>query len=508
LGELTLAATKPEKEYTDSSVGDEGMIDLLAIFTGVLSVFLAAILTTIDLLLKPGLLIPNVGGSPVAVAISSDSMIFFAAILAILAIATVLNDLLTTRTGRRFTIHVSLILGFLGALLYFLNVPAPLYLTLTAMSICLFTLIWGSVLSTLNSQVLTFMLMSICIFIGIVVLIGTQLTSTETFALLILFYIISWLSIQRVSRASLDRIAFASRRQSIERHVRGKGNSFTLVLVGGMFGTIAVLASSVELALGELTLALGTCLLLAGLIVVFFYRNLHSSLGNVAKRTLSLAMIISLAPFPFLDRVGQMICICFLFVASTVNLILIIDSILETSRFNQISPVWIIGLEGGIFFVGALAVPACTTILIALSAQGLEIMILVLVAASAILQIHINNQAYPLFSMPTLAASEPLGGELLTGDAAAHETLGHVSAFWRERIDRIAVEYRLSNRQKEIMELLIRGWDLSYITTHYHISRSTAKTHISNLYRKMGIHSKQELIDMMEPLQHEGRPRR
>ena len=45
---------------------------------------------------------------------------------------------------------------------------------------------------------------------------------------------------------------------------------------------------------------------------------------------------------------------------------------------------------------------------------------------------------------------------------------------------------------------MVKGRDLSYIMTCFKISRSTAKTHISNLYRKMNVHSKQELIDLME----------
>jgi DNA-binding CsgD family transcriptional regulator len=481
------------------------MLDALTVFTGVFAIALAILLITVDLLLDPGLRMTDQGGTVIIFAIPPDSMIFFAAIIAMMAIITILNDVLAERMSRQVAIYGSLSLGILGALLHFAGAPAPLCLTLTALAICLFIFLWGAILSTLNSRVLIFMLMFISIFAGMVILLGTQLDSKAVFALLSLFYLISWLSMRRVSRSSLDRIVLVDRRQSIERHVRGKGNSFTLVLVGGLFGITAVLTSSIGLTLRELTSALGICLLLAGLIVAFFHRDLFSGLGDVAKRSLALVMVVGLAPFPFLDRIGQMVCICFLFVAGTINLILIIDSILETSRFNQISPFWIIGREGGTFFAGALAVPLATTLLLAFSEQGLGITILALVALSSILQIYINNQAYPLFTLPAIPSAEQHDRALEPSEVAvAPEEFGHGSALWRERIGQIAAEYRLSSRQREIMELLIRGWDLSYITTHFRISRSTAKTHISNLYRKMGIHSKQELLDMMESLRDGG----
>jgi DNA-binding CsgD family transcriptional regulator len=195
-------------------------------------------------------------------------------------------------------------------------------------------------------------------------------------------------------------------------------------------------------------------------------------------------------------------------VAGIVNLILIIDSILETSRFNQISPFWIIGLEGGVFFTGFLAVLVLATALVALTSQGLMITVFALVGAGSILQIHINNQAYPLFKMPVADVDEPLGAETALDDEIGPEAFVQGSAFWRNRINRIAAEHRLSSRQSEIMELLVKGRDLNYITMHFSISRSTAKTHVSNLYRKMNIHSKQELIDLVEPLQNEGASRR
>ena len=48
--------------------------------------------------------------------------------------------------------------------------------------------------------------------------------------------------------------------------------------------------------------------------------------------------------------------------------------------------------------------------------------------------------------------------------------------------------------------ILLKGRDAKYIMDKFYISQSTAKTHIYNIYRKFGIHSRQELIDFVEEI--------
>ena len=53
-------------------------------------------------------------------------------------------------------------------------------------------------------------------------------------------------------------------------------------------------------------------------------------------------------------------------------------------------------------------------------------------------------------------------------------------------------------RETEVMYLLAKGHNAAYIQDSLYISRSTAKTHINHVYRKLDIHSQQELINMVE----------
>ena len=59
-------------------------------------------------------------------------------------------------------------------------------------------------------------------------------------------------------------------------------------------------------------------------------------------------------------------------------------------------------------------------------------------------------------------------------------------------------QYGLSPREGEVFLLLARGRSQERIQEELHIARSTATTHIHHIYQKLNVHSKQELIDLVE----------
>ena len=62
----------------------------------------------------------------------------------------------------------------------------------------------------------------------------------------------------------------------------------------------------------------------------------------------------------------------------------------------------------------------------------------------------------------------------------------------------ISEEFGLTRRESEALPLLGRGRTSSYIQKEMVISSGTARTHIDHIYKKLGIHSQQELIDVIE----------
>ncbi len=59
-------------------------------------------------------------------------------------------------------------------------------------------------------------------------------------------------------------------------------------------------------------------------------------------------------------------------------------------------------------------------------------------------------------------------------------------------------EYGLSPREREIFPSIAKGRNAECIQNAFVISGHTAKTHISNIYRKLGVHSLQELLDIVD----------
>ena len=62
----------------------------------------------------------------------------------------------------------------------------------------------------------------------------------------------------------------------------------------------------------------------------------------------------------------------------------------------------------------------------------------------------------------------------------------------------LAESRELSPREREVLALLARGRNASYIARTLCISLDTAKSHIKSIYRKAGVHTQQELLDEIE----------
>jgi DNA-binding CsgD family transcriptional regulator len=71
---------------------------------------------------------------------------------------------------------------------------------------------------------------------------------------------------------------------------------------------------------------------------------------------------------------------------------------------------------------------------------------------------------------------------------------------WRRKYDELSDKYKLTPREREVFLWLSRGRNAEYIRNALYISDHTAKTHIYHIYRKMGIHTQQELLAFYEEL--------
>ena len=63
---------------------------------------------------------------------------------------------------------------------------------------------------------------------------------------------------------------------------------------------------------------------------------------------------------------------------------------------------------------------------------------------------------------------------------------------------RAAREFGLSEREREVAELYARGRSRAYISGKLYLSETTVRDHISRVYKKMGVHNKQDFLNKLE----------
>jgi DNA-binding CsgD family transcriptional regulator len=117
------------------------------------------------------------------------------------------------------------------------------------------------------------------------------------------------------------------------------------------------------------------------------------------------------------------------------------------------------------------------------------------------------NVIAPLIALLAIFASS-IALPLLSKDASLSSSLSKTKPQeenqresvhrFRKAVLELGKENRLTERETEVVALLARGRTARHIADSLIISEKTAKTHLRNIYAKLGIHTQQELLTMIE----------
>ena len=69
---------------------------------------------------------------------------------------------------------------------------------------------------------------------------------------------------------------------------------------------------------------------------------------------------------------------------------------------------------------------------------------------------------------------------------------------YAEHLSQLGKQYSLTERELEVVGLLAQGRSRISIGEKLYISENTVRTYVKNIYAKLDIHSKQELLDRLE----------
>lgn len=65
-------------------------------------------------------------------------------------------------------------------------------------------------------------------------------------------------------------------------------------------------------------------------------------------------------------------------------------------------------------------------------------------------------------------------------------------------MDAFAAHYGLTKREHAVMELWVKGHTTAFIEEQLCVSKHTVKTHVTHIYEKTGVNSKESLILLFE----------
>ena len=68
----------------------------------------------------------------------------------------------------------------------------------------------------------------------------------------------------------------------------------------------------------------------------------------------------------------------------------------------------------------------------------------------------------------------------------------------KDRCRAVIERYGLTEREGEIMIMFAKGRNLPYVQEELCLSKSTVSTHRQHIYQKLGVHSAQEMIDLIQ----------
>lgn len=357
--------------------------------------------------------------------------------------------------------------------------------------------LYGKFLGSLARKVLMILASIMFVFAGFTILILVSLDETFRYPVIGGAAFLSATVSVLFFKKKVPYNAFGDAAESKKRSIKVKGNNHTLLMLGFMCGgcvIVPLLTLDNELVVLVVAGSMG----IAGVLSLLLGQVDERLYKEMLLKSCAFVTAACLLPTHFIENDFRLIFMAVFLIFVFLNVIVLLNAVVETARFNLINPVWLLGYEGGVFFAGLLAGCALAIAGGALSLSydgGMSVVLVVAVIVCAYMQISVNYQAYPFEPVIEATPEE----KAITQEIA--ERNGQRKTLYQKKRQYACELYSLSPREREILVTLLKGRDAKYIMDTFYISQSTAKTHIYNIYRKFDVHSRQELLDFIEDIE-------
>lgn len=272
--------------------------------------------------------------------------------------------------------------------------------------------------------------------------------------------------------------------ESKKRYSISKRSLYTTMITGLPLGVAAFYVTDIGVESVWVSLVVGLPFMVSGTVMLADAVHFKAFSESSFLQRFSTLVVLPFLVMPFLPAQGKLVCCAYIALVLGCNTVMCFVAIAEVTSFNKLAVFRAFGVSWFLYALGL----AFGWVLpwVAQSFFTADI-----VQVAVLLGLGYLIVASGLIFRDNSVSEEPSSSEI---GAKVKSTS------WKEKVKRVAEVYELSPRQQEVLTMLARGRNAGYLQEHFYISRSTAKAHIYNIYKKLGVHSQQGLIDFIEDM--------
>lgn len=256
-------------------------------------------------------------------------------------------------------------------------------------------------------------------------------------------------------------------------------------------GIVRIGSISEDGLLGQTNVSNMVGLLVASVALLITWRHLYERV--TLTRLYQILFPLTATAFlliPLLEGSFRQIVVSLVFLVFSITSSLMVVSCARTARNQCLPPVLVYGVFAGIVYGSSLVGSVVGLCVGAGRGAGLaELSVVALVAVYALSLAMATPRRSRMRRSPD--------GEVAASYIASRDDEKAKNSMMA-RCNAIVERYGLSAREADVLKLLARGRDVPYIAEELVISKNTVRTHTKSVFAKTGVHSRQELIDLVE----------
>lgn len=233
-------------------------------------------------------------------------------------------------------------------------------------------------------------------------------------------------------------------------------------------------------------------------------------------------MIVGVALLPYSAMGPEFLLVTIMAIADTVVQIIVTLHFVRIARRGHLSAAFAVGLSQGVVQLGVLLGNLLGNEAVGAIAEGtlqpwtVSLVLVCALSVATALAPTAGARPAPALREAAIPAAPPTPEPAQHGEAqpaAAHSDEAQprpapapVTALEEPRSEagrrttlaRLARDHGLTPRETEVLDYLSKGRSQPYIREELVLSKNTVNTHVKHIYQKLGVHSKQELLDLFE----------